>query len=210
MYTPPHFSEDDLPTLHDQIHRARLANLITMGTDGLDVSHVPVLIDLAEGTYGTIYGHLSRGNPQWRTADTTTEALITFTGPDAYITPSWYATKAETEKVVPTWNYQAIHARGTVDFFEDAPALLSLVTRLTEKHEGRRANPWAVSDAPADFIAAQLKGIIGFRVPVRVLEGKSKMSQNRPPQDQSGVIDGLKTEGEAAEAAAAAVMSEKS
>lgn len=209
MYVPPHFKEDRLPVLHDMIRQARLATLVTFGADGLEASHVPVLYDHEDGEFGTLHGHLSRGNGQWRTADPAVSSLIMLSGADAYISPSWYATKGQTEKVVPTWNYQAVHAYGTVEFFDDAPRLLDVVTRLTEMHEGRRADPWAVSDAPADYIAAQLKGIVGFRLLISRLEGKSKMSQNKTPEDQQGVVQGLKKEGAAPEAAVAKVMSDK-
>jgi transcriptional regulator len=121
--------------------------------------------------------------------------LAIFQGPEAYITPSWYETKRETGKVVPTWNYVAIHAYGTVEFFDDRERLRDVVTRLTERQEGPRATPWAVTDAPVDFIDVMLKGIVGFAIPVSRLEGKWKMSQNRPAADRSGVIDGLAADG---------------
>ena len=117
--------------------------------------------------------------------------MAIFTGPEAYVSPSWYATKQETHKVVPTWNYIAVHAYGPVAFFEDADRLLDVVTRLTDLHEQSRQARWAVADAPADFIKAQLKGIIGLRMPITKLDGKRKMSQNRNPADRAGVIDGL-------------------
>ena len=209
MFTPPVFLEDRVPVLHDLMHQARLVSLVTMGENGLEASHVPIVFDSSDGEFGTIHGHLSRGNAQWRTADPAVPALIMFSGPDAYITPSWYVTKGLTEKVVPTWNYQAVHAYGEIEFYDDAARLLGLVSRLTEKHEGARADPWSVSDAPADFIAAQLKGITGFTLPIARLDAKSKMSQNKTPEDQQGVIQGLKKEGGAAEAVVAKIMSDK-
>ncbi len=127
-------------------------------------------------------------------------------GPDAYISPAWYATKRETGKVVPTWNYVAIHAYGEVRFFEDAERLLGLVTRLTQTHEAGRREPWAVSDAPAEFIRAQLRGIVGFELPIARLEGKWKMSQNRPGEDRAGAIEGLRREGGTEEEAVAEIM----
>jgi len=209
MFTPPVFLEERLPVVHDLMHQARLVSLVTMGENGLEASQVPIVFDQSVGEFGTIHGHLSRGNAQWRTADTKVPALIMFSGPDAYISPSWYATKAQTEKVVPTWNYQAIHAYGTIEFFEDPDRLLDLVTRLTTKHEGARTDPWAVSDAPADFIAAQLKGIMGFTLPITRLDGKSKMSQNKSDEDRQGVIRGLNEDGTEQEAIVAQVMSDK-
>jgi transcriptional regulator len=130
-----------------------------------------------------LYGHLSRANPQWKLPPLG-EAMATFMGPDAYVTPSWYATKRETQKVVPTWNYIAVHAYGPVEFFEDADRLLEVVTRLTNLHEQSRAKPWAVSDAPETFIKAQLRGIVGMRLPISRIEGKWKMSQNRSAEDR--------------------------
>jgi len=209
MFTPPVFLEDHLPVLHDLMQQARLVSLVTMGENGLEASQVPVVFAPSDGEFGTIHGHLSRGNAQWRTADVKVPALIMFNGPDAYISPSWYATKVQTEKVVPTWNYQAVHAYGEIEFYDDAARLLDLVSRLTEKHEERRADPWAVSDAPADFIAAQLKGIVGFSLPIARLDGKSKMSQNKSGEDRHGVIQGLKTEGAEQEAMVAKIMSDK-
>ena len=191
MYVPPNFKQDQVPVLHDAIQRSGLATLVTSGADGLIASHVPMLLEAEPGPYGTLRGHVARANPQWRSVTAGTEALAMFMGPDAYITPSWYETKRQTGKVVPTWNYVAIHAYGTVEFYDDADRLLALVTKLTQTHEGKRAAPWAVSDAPADFIRGQLKGIVGFELPITRLEGKWKMSQNRPAEDRAGVIAGL-------------------
>jgi len=206
MYVPPHFLEDDKAALHRAIGETRLATLVTLGSEGLEASHVPILLDEGEGPYGAIRGHLARANPQWRRASAETPALIMFLGPDAYVSPNWYATKRETGKVVPTWNYLAIHAYGRVEFFEDAERLRAIVTSLTQRHEGRREKPWAVSDAPEDYIQAQLRGIIGFRLPIDRLEGKWKLSQNRPEADRRGVIEGLEGEGGALESTIAQRM----
>jgi transcriptional regulator len=194
MYNPPHFKEDRVPVLHEAIRRAGLATLVTSGPDGLVANHVPLLLDAEPAPYGALHGHLARGNPQWRNAPDG-EALAIFLGPDAYVTPSWYPTKRATGKVVPTWNYVAIHAYGKLSFFDDPDLLLALVTRLTRRHETARAAPWSVSDAPDDYVRGQLKGIIGFAMPITRLEGKWKMSQNRPAEDRAGVVDGLTDEG---------------
>jgi transcriptional regulator len=186
------FNEDRTVVLHDAIRASGLATLVTLTKDGLIASHVPLLLDAEPAPYGTLIGHLAQPNPQARGA--IGEALVIFQGPDAYVTPSWYATKRETGKVVPTWNYVAIHAAGPIEFFDDASRLLDVVTRLTEKHEGSRSAPWAVSDAPADFVQGMLKGIVGFAIPVTRLEGKWKMSQNRPAEDRAGVVSGLTAE----------------
>ena len=195
MYTPAQFRQDDISTLHAAIRAAGLGTLVTFGADGLAATPVPMLLDPEPAPYGTLLGHLARANPQWREAAPEVEALTMFLGPDAYITPSWYATKAETGEVVPTWNYVAVQARGPVSFFTEPEALLDVVRRLTERHEAGRPDPWAVADAPAAFIAAQLRGIVGFRLRITRLEGKWKMSQNRNAADRAGVVAGLRAEG---------------
>ncbi|WP_374384550.1 FMN-binding negative transcriptional regulator [Dongia sp.] len=206
MYNPSHFREERLDVLHEAITQARLCSLVTLGSDGLDASHIPVLLEAGEGAYGTLYGHLARGNPQWKQTDRTIEALAIFMGPDAYISPSWYAAKAEHGKVVPTWNFVTVHARGPIEFFDDRDRLLPLVTKLTDRHEGKRADPWKVSDAPADFIDGFLKAIVGFRLPIAKIEGKWKLSQNRSEADQRGVVDGLRAGGDSADGAVADLM----
>ncbi|MBZ9979310.1 FMN-binding negative transcriptional regulator [Mesorhizobium sp. BR-1-1-10] len=190
MYTPPAFRDDDKDSLMATIRAARLANLVTATADGPLATPLPLFLDETEGEHGVIHGHLARANPQWR-VPAISDGLAIFMGPDAYVTPAWYATKQETGKVVPTWNYAAVHAYGPVEFFEDADRLLEVVTRLTNLHEGARAAPWAVSDAPPDFIQSQLRGIVGLRMPVVRLEGKRKMSQNRNAADRAGVASGL-------------------
>ena len=195
MYIPPLFKEDRIDVLHDAIRRTGLATLVTLAADGLIASHVPLLLDADPAPYGTLIGHLARPNPQARGAIPGVQALAIFQGPDAYITPSWYATKRENGKVVPTWNYVAIHAHGPIEFFDDTERLRDVVTRLTEREEQARADPWAVSDAPAAFIDGMLKGIVGFALPIARLEGKWKMSQNRPAEDRAGVVAGLERQG---------------
>ncbi|TPJ38861.1 FMN-binding negative transcriptional regulator [Mesorhizobium sp. B2-5-13] len=190
MYTPPAFRDDDKDSLMATIRAARLANLVTATADGPLATPLPLFLDETEGEHGVIHGHLARANPQWR-IPSIGDGLAIFMGPDAYVTPAWYATKQETGKVVPTWNYAAVHAYGPVEFFDDADRLLEVVTRLTNLHEGARAAPWAVSDAPPDFIQSQLRGIVGLRMPVVRLEGKRKMSQNRNAADRAGVASGL-------------------
>src|SRR5262249_52931223 len=148
--------------------------------------------------YGTLRGHVARANPQWRDVVAGSEALAIFLGPNAYVTPSYYATKRETGKVVPTWNYVAVHAYGRAEFFDDAERLRALVTELTRTHEGGRAAPWAVSDAPPDFVAGMLRSIVGIELKITRLEGKWKMSQNRPAVDRPGIVAGLAEDGEAA------------
>ena len=189
MYVPAHFAEDRIPVLHEAIRACDLATLVTLTDDGLIASHVPLLLNPEPAPYGTLIGHFARPNPQAKPA--IGEALAIFQGPEGYITPSYYATKRETGKVVPTWNYVAIHAYGTLRFLTEKAELLDLVTRLTNHHETRRAQPWAVSDAPDDFVQGMLNGIIGFELTIARLQGKWKMSQNRPEADRKGVVEGL-------------------
>ncbi len=209
MYTPPDFHEDRLPVLHTAIRQARLATLVTLGAEGLEASHLPLLLEAEEGPRGNLYGHLARANPQWRPGIGTVQALAIFTGAEAYVSPSWYATKAKAGKAVPTWNYVAVHAYGELEFIHERERLQSIVSRLTERHEAARPHPWAVEDAPEDFVQALLKGIVGFKLSITRLEGKWKMSQNRPEEDRLGVIRGLRTEGGPAEAAVAELMAAK-
>ena len=190
MYVPPAFREDDLATLHGLMRGAGLATLVTATAEGLVGTPLPLFLVAEEGPFGTLYGHVARANPQWR-LPATGEAMALFMGPDAYVTPSWYPSKQEHHRVVPTWNYVALHAYGPAEFFDDAERLLAVVTRLTDQQERPRAEPWAVADAPAEFIRGQLKGIIGLRLPITRLEGKRKMSQNRSEADRRGVAAGL-------------------
>jgi|RhiMetdeSRZDD1v2_1073273.scaffolds.fasta_scaffold74130_3 transcriptional regulator len=205
MYVPPAFRDDDRASLHATMRAARLATLVTSTAEGLLATPVPLLLDPAEGEHGVLYGHVARANPQWSRVPIG-EAMAIFMGPDAYVTPAWYATKQATGKVVPTWNYVAVHAYGPLEFFEDADRLLDVVTRLTDLYERPRAEPWAVTDAPADFIRAQLRGIVGLRMPIARIEGKRKMSQNRSLEDRMGVAAGLESSERAADQAVATLI----
>jgi transcriptional regulator len=191
MYVPPAFRQTDLPALHREIGNCRLATLVSHGENGLQASHLPLLLRPEEGRYGTLYGHLARANPHWQVLAEGTEALVMFNGPDAYVSPSWYPAKAEHGKVVPTWNYIAVHAYGRAEVFDDAERLRSLLAGLTERHEGPRPQPWAVDDAPQDYIAGMLRAVVGFALPIERLEGKWKLGQNRSEADRRGVHDGL-------------------
>jgi len=157
---------------------------------------VPMILDPEPTPFGTLRGHLARANPQGRATVPNSTALAVFLGPEAYVTPAWYPTKAQTHKVVPTWNYVAVHAAGTLRWFDDPDRLLALVTELTESQEEGRSAPWAVSDAPADYIKSTLRGIIGFELAITRLDGKWKLSQNRAAPDRAGVAAGLADEGE--------------
>ena len=191
MYCPSAFRQDDLATLHQQIQASGLALLSSAGEQGLQASHLPLLLEPHEGECGTLYGHFARANPHWRDLATGTEALVVFSGADGYVHPGWYPAKAEHGKVVPTWNYIAVHAWGQAEVFDDPERLLRLVSRLSDRHEQGRARPWAVSDAPRAYIDAMLRAIVGFALPIRRIEGKWKLSQNRSAGDQAGVRAGL-------------------
>ena len=193
MYVPAHFAEDRIPVLHEAIRANGFATLVSMTSEGLIASHLPLMIDPEPAPYGKLIGHFARPNPQ--SSESIGEALAIFLGPEGYITPLYYATKRQTGKVVPTWNYAAIHAHGMLSFIHDRDRKLEIVTRLTDLHEARNAVPWAVSDAPGDYVETMLKGITGFELTITRLQGKWKMSQNRPEIDRTGVIEGLRADG---------------
>ena len=191
MYTPSAFALEDLPELQQQMLGSRLALLVTHGEQGLQASHLPLLLQVDEGPHGTLYGHFARANRQWQELQGGAEALVIFAGADAYVSPGFYPSKAEHGKVVPTWNYIAVHAYGTAEVFTDTERLRHLVGALTERHESARAQPWKLADAPTDYIDGMLKAIVGFALPIQRLEGKRKLSQNRSTPDIAGVREGL-------------------
>lgn len=191
MYLPSAFRQDDLAELHAQMQASPFALLTSAGAAGMLASHLPLLLAPDEGEFGTLYGHFARANPHWRDLQGGAEALAVFSGPDAYISPGWYPAKAEHGKVVPTWNYIAVHARGPVELIEEPERLLQIVSRLSDQHERGRERPWAVSDAPREYLDSMLRAIVGFALPIRRLEGKWKLGQNRSAADQQGVRDGL-------------------
>ncbi len=191
MYQPPAFRETDPTTQQAFIAAHPLGLLISGGPAGLVANPIPFILYADEGRFGTLRAHLSRANPQWKELAETPEALVVFQGAEHYITPSWYPQKAVDGKVVPTWNYAVVQARGTARVVEDAAWLLANVSALTDQQEGRRQRPWAVSDAPDAFIASQIKGIVGIEIAITALEGKFKASQNRAEADRAGVADGL-------------------
>lgn len=191
MYAPRAFAENDLEALQAQMLATPLPVLVTQGECGLIASHIPLLLNPDEGSHGTLYGHLARANRQWQALAEGAEAMVIFAGEQAYISPAFYPSKAEHAKAVPTWNYVAVHAYGHATVFDDAPGLLRVVTQLSERHEANRPAPWAVSDAPRDYIDNLLKAIVGFSLPISRLTGQRKLSQNRSAADQAGVRDGL-------------------
>lgn len=205
MYQPPHFREDRLEVQHALIRAQSLGLLITAGPGGLQANHLPFLIDAGKSERGTLRAHLARANPQWGELAAVAECLVVFQGPQQYISPSLYPTKREHGKVVPTWNYITVHAWGRPQVIDDAAWLRHQVDDLTLHKEGSRPAPWYVSDAPEPFVAAQLKGIIGIEIPIARIEGKWKVSQNRPAVDQTGVVAGLRGNGDHAEIMASLV-----
>jgi transcriptional regulator len=190
MYNPPAFVAHAPDELHAIMLAASLPVLVSRTASGMIATHLPLRFFAPD----RLVGHVARANPHWREFDPDADSLAIFTAVDGYVSPSWYATKAETGRVVPTWNYQAVHATGRLEIIEAPGPLLEIVTQLTDHHEGKRAQPWKVSDAPEDYIAAQLKGIVGVVLHITRLEGKAKLSQNKSKADQEGVIAGAARE----------------
>ena len=194
MYQPPHFREDRHEVQSSLIGENPLGLLFTAGPGGLMANPVPFLLD-ERGPHGTLRAHVARANDQWKELLAAPACLIVFQGPQDYVSPSWYATKRETGKVVPTWNYATVHAWGEARVIEDPDWLRIQIDDLTRAMEGRRSTPWAVDDAPAPFVAMQIRGIVGIEIPIARMEGKWKMSQNRNEADRKGVISGFRDEG---------------
>ncbi|MFE0841076.1 FMN-binding negative transcriptional regulator [Achromobacter insolitus] len=206
MYLPSAFREDSLEVQHDFIRAHPLGVLMTSGDGGLMANHIPCLL-YPEGPHGVLRLHVARANPQLADLATGRECLIVFHGPQAYVTPSWYPTKAETHKVVPTWNFVAVHVWGSPVIQDDPAWLRAQLDALTDSQEKARAQPWRVDEAPADFIAAQMRAIVGVEIPVSRIEGKWKVSQNRSLADRRGVAEGLA--GEAGDAVMAALVARR-
>ena len=191
MFLPDQFRVEDIAEMHALVRARPFAALVSTTQAGLYGTHLPTVLK-DEGTFGTIECHLSRANPHWKDLAEGGEAMMIFQGPDGYITPNWYATKAATGKAVPTWNYAIVHAYGRPAVMKEKDWLLRHVTQLSDQQERSEAHPWKVSDAPASYVDVMLRGIVGFRFEITRLEGKWKMSQNREPQDRVRVIEGLK------------------
>ena len=190
MYNPPAFTETRPDELRAIMQAAALPVLVSPTASGMIATHLPLLFEAPD----RLIGHVARANPHWSDALPHADTLAIFLAAEGYVSPSWYPTKAETGKVVPTWNYQAVHATGHLEIIEDPAQLLTIVTQLTNRHETPRRAPWSVTDAPADYIAAQLKGIVGLVLHITRLEGKAKLSQNKSPADRNGVIAGIAEE----------------
>jgi len=193
MYLPAHFAQPDTAALHALMAAHPLATLVSSSADGLTADHLPLAFDPTPGPgceHGTLTGHVARANPLWQHARGA-PVLAVFQGPQAYVSPSWYPSKAQTHRVVPTWNYTVVHAHGVLEAIEDGPWLHALVSRLTAHHERAQPQPWAVADAPDEYVQTMLRAIAGIRIPLTRLVGKWKISQNRSQADRMGVADGL-------------------
>ena len=192
MYIPKHFEQLSVDAMYELIDNYPFATLVTCGDSGLCADHVPMEVDRS---LGVLRCHVARANPVWRKVSDGTQAMVIFQGPDAYISPSWYPTKTETGKVVPTWNYAVVHAHGSIRVGDDVQWKRNLVEKLANQHEASFPDPWAVSDAPSDYIEKMLGSIVGMEIAISRLEGKWKLSQNRPETDREGTVKGLRNLG---------------
>jgi transcriptional regulator len=195
MYVPEHFREVRLPVLQAFIDRHPLATLVALTSEGLTANHIPIRGNLDSGQNGWLRGHIARANPLWRELREGAAVLAVFTGAEHYISPSWYVSKAEHGKAVPTWNYAAVHISGSIRFIDDSSWLHEFVTSLTDIHEHARPDRWHVSDAPEDFIEGMLRAIVGFEITITSTVGKVKRSQNRSAADRTAVANALVAEG---------------
>lgn len=195
MYQPKHFEESRVEVLHDLIRAHPLATLVTLSSNGLVANHIPLQFVSGSSSLGTLQGHVARANPLWKDFDENLEVLAIFQGADTYISPSWYATKHETGKVVPTWNYTVAHAHGTLRIIDDANWLRAQIESLTTQNEAAFPQPWAVTDAPRDYIDKMISAIAGIEITITRLSGKWKVSQNQPSANQTSVIEALRRKG---------------
>lgn len=198
MYIPSHFEVQDVEALHRLIREHPFGMLVTHGTNGLDANHLPFELDLSAGTNGTLRAHVARANPVWQHAGNGDEVMVVFRAEDGYITPTWYPSKHESHKQVPTWNYRVVHAHGRITIRDEERYVRGVVARLTRAHEASQPAPWKMTDAPADYIDTMLKAIVGIEIDITRLIGKFKLSQNRELRDKLGAAEALKRQGDAA------------
>jgi transcriptional regulator len=191
MYNPAHFAETRPEVLHAFLRAHPLSTLVTLGADGMTANYIPMLLREGVGAHGALVGHVARANPVWRASDLKTPVLALFQGPHHYISPSWYATKAEHGKVVPTWNYAVVQVRGMLHIRDDADWLRAQVTHITRQQESAFAKPWAVDDAPRDYTDTMIKALVGIEIAITSITGKWKVSQNQPSVNQATVVQGL-------------------
>lgn len=191
MYAPSHFNESRADVLHGFIAQHPLALIVAASATGLQANHVPLMLEAGDGGACTLKGHIARGNSMWKDVPSGSEVLAIFQGPSQYISPSWYPSKSEHGRVVPTWNYAVVHARGNIAWNQDKAWLRTLVETLTNRHEAGQLSPWHVSDAPETFIQQMLSAIVGFEIAINDMTGKWKLSQNRTPAERAGVVAAL-------------------
>jgi len=209
MYNPTHFEETRLQELHEFMRRHSFATIVVQASGRLDANHVPLLLDPGHGPFGRLRGHIARANSMWRDIADGAEVLVLFHGPNSYISPNYYPSKQEHGKVVPTWNYAVVHARGRIAWLHDQQWLGLLVRELTERHEAGQARPWRVSDAPEDYLKQMIGGIVGLEIAIDELQGKMKLSQNRSETDRAGVRRGLSARADANSTGMVDLMSRK-
>jgi transcriptional regulator len=196
MYVPPHFEETRLEVLHELIRARPLATVVTLSADGINANHIPLHLCEQQGRLGALRGHVARSNPMWRDRVEDVEALAIFQGAHGYISPSWYPTKREHGKVVPTWNYAVVHAYGPLRVIDDPVWLRELLEVLVRRHEASSIAPWSISDAPPEFIERMIGSIVGFEIVISRLNGKWEASQNQPAENRAGVVEALKQRGD--------------
>jgi transcriptional regulator len=206
MYLPKTFEETRLDVLHDLIRAHSLGTWVSANTSELDVHHIPFALDSDSGEFGTLYGHVARGNPIWKAPAGALPDVVIFRGPQAYISPSWYPSKHQHGKAVPTWNYAVVAAHGRPEYIEDPAWLYAHLGRLTDAHEASQALPWKIGDAPREFTEKLVSAIVGVAIPIQRIEGKWKTNQNRPDADKMGVIAGLLAQGDDDAAAMASLV----
>jgi len=210
MYIPNVFEEPSMEVMHQLIRARPLATLVTLSSSGLNANHIPLQLSEAPAPFGTLRGHVARANPVWQDVKSDMEALVVFHGPDTYISPSWYATKKQTGKVVPTWNYAVVHAYGSVRIIDDETWLRTHLDALTAHNEAPFAEQWVASDAPPEYVERLIKAIVGLEIVITRLLGKWKVSQNQPVENQTGVVEGLHATGRPDAIAMAALVNARS
>jgi transcriptional regulator len=194
MYLPKHFEQNDVAVIHELMRAHPLATLVTLGSGGLNANHIPLHVCAEPAPLGTLRGHVARANPMWNDFRADVAALAVFRGPQAYISPSWYPTKTQTGRVVPTWNYLAAHACGPLRIIDDPAWVRDLLQTLTTEHEAAQANPWSMRDAPEEFVAKMVAGVVGIEIVISSLTGKYKASQNQPSENRAGVVHALRAQ----------------
>ena len=196
MYIPDHFRVDDPAWLQQVLEAHPLGVLITHGAEGLDANHLPFLFDPTVGPLGRLQAHVARANPVWEQCRDGADVLVVFRGHEHYVSPNWYPSKSETHRVVPTWNYEAVHVHGRLTVHDDEKTVRAIVARLTNRHEAAESVPWTMGSAPAEYLSGMLASIVGIEVAVTRVEAKAKLSQNRERRDREGAAQALRERGQ--------------